>query len=100
LHGHSCSRRQDAGAQYRYFRRQLNVFQHPWIVAATLSEPSDVQSRAWCTVEARADNWQVEATHEVLIWDDTVRCDFDRLFRFGCSMPRAAPSRCNAQREL
>jgi hypothetical protein len=33
---------------------------------------------------------QVEATHEVLIWDDTVRCDFDRLFPFGCSIPRAS----------
>jgi hypothetical protein len=68
----------DAGAQYRRFRRQLDVFQRTWNVAATLSEPSDDQSRAWWTVEARAGNWHVEATHEVLIWDDIVRGDFER----------------------
>ena len=70
----------DAGAQYRRFRRQLDVFQRTWNVRATLSEAgqSNDQSRAWWTVETRAGNWQVEATHEILIWDDIVRADFER----------------------
>jgi hypothetical protein len=70
----------DAGAQYRRFRRQLDVFQRTWNVTATLSELEQLneQSRAWWTVEARAGNWHVEATHEVLIWDDIVRGDFER----------------------
>ena len=70
----------DAGAQYRRFRRQLDVFQRTWNVRATLSEAeqSNDQSRAWWTVETRAGNWQVEATHEMLIWDDIVRADFMR----------------------
>jgi hypothetical protein len=34
--------------------------------------------RAWCTVRARAANWQVEAVHEALLWDDIVRGDFTR----------------------
>jgi len=70
----------DGGAQYRRFRRQLDVFQRTWNVRATLSEAgqSNDQSRAWWTVEARAGNWQVEATHEILIWDDIVRADFER----------------------
>jgi hypothetical protein len=43
----------DAGAQYRRFRRQLDVFQGTWNVRATLSEAgqSNDQSRAWWTVE-------------------------------------------------
>ena len=68
----------DAGTQYRCFRRQLDIFQRTWNVAATLSEPSDDQSRACWTVQARAGNWHVEATYEVLIWDDIVRGDFER----------------------
>ena len=70
----------DAGAQYRRFTRQLAVFQRTWNVDATLSdlEQSSTQSRAWWTVTARAANWQVEATHEVLLWDDIVRGDFTR----------------------
>jgi alpha/beta hydrolase family protein len=68
----------DAGAQYRRFRRQLDVFQRTWNVAATLSEQSNDQSRAWWTVQAHGGNWRVEATHEVLIWDDIVRADFRR----------------------
>lgn len=70
----------DAGAQYRRFTRQLAVFQRTWNVDATLSdlEQSSTQSRAWWTVRARAANWQVEATHEVLLWDDIVRGDFTR----------------------
>ena len=70
----------DAGAQYRRFRRQLDVFQRTWNVHATLSdvEQSQDRTRAWWTVETRAGNWQVAATHEVLIWDDIVRADFIR----------------------
>src|SRR3954462_4042994 len=70
----------DGGAQYRRFRRQLDVFKRTWNVRATLSgaRKSNDQSRAWWTVETRAGNWQVEATHEILIWDDIVRADFER----------------------
>jgi hypothetical protein len=35
-------------------------------------------SRARVGVQARAGNWHVEATYEVLIWDDIVRGDFER----------------------
>ena len=65
----------DAGAQYRRFTRQLEVFRRTWNVEATLSalEASNEQSRAWWTVSARGANWQVEAGHEALLWDDIVR---------------------------
>src|SRR5262249_8823424 len=70
----------DAGAQYRRFARQLDVFRRTWNVEATLSalEQSTEQSRAWWSVSARAANWQVEAGHEALLWDDIVRGDFTR----------------------
>src|SRR5262249_6115142 len=78
----------DAGAQYRRFARQLDVFRRTWNVDATLSalEQSNPQSRAWWTVGARGANWQVEAVHEALLWDDIVRGDFappfpTRLFK-------------------
>ncbi|MBV8418931.1 MAG: alpha/beta fold hydrolase [Hyphomicrobiales bacterium] len=72
----------DAGAQYRRFARQLDVFRRTWNVEATLSalEQSKEQSRAWWTVSARGANWQVEAGHEALLWDDIVRGDFTRPF--------------------
>ena len=72
----------DASAQYRRFARQLDVFRRTWNVDATLSalEQSNAQSRAWWTVSARAANWQVEAVHEALLWDDIVRGDFARPF--------------------
>jgi pimeloyl-ACP methyl ester carboxylesterase len=72
----------DAGAQYRRFTRQLEVFRRTWNVEASLSEPelSERESRAWWRVEARGTNWQVEAVHEVLLWDDIVRGDFKRAF--------------------
>src|SRR6266566_2012237 len=41
----------DAGAQYRRFARQLEVFRR---------------------------TWKVEAVHEILMWDDIVRGDFTR----------------------
>src|SRR5215510_7154453 len=68
------------GAQYRRFARQLDVFRRTWNVDATLSafEESNAQSRAWWTVNARGANWQVEAVHEALLWDDIVRGDFTR----------------------
>src|SRR5262245_25590629 len=70
----------EAGAQYRRFTRQLEVFQRTWNVQASLSEleRADEQSRAWWTVTTRGANWQVEAVHEVLVWDDIVRGDFTR----------------------
>jgi hypothetical protein len=70
----------DAGAQYRRFTRQLEVFQRTWNVDAALSgvELAEKESRAWWRVTARGANWQVEAVHEVLLWDDIVRGDFKR----------------------
>src|SRR6266566_6021232 len=70
----------DASALYRRFARQLDVFRRTWNVDATLSalEQPNAQSRAWWTVSARAANWQVEAVHEALLWDDIVRGDFTR----------------------
>ena len=70
----------DAGAQYRRFTRQLGIFRRTWGVNAVLSdlEAPGAQSRAWWTVTASGANWQVEATHEVLLWDDIVRGDFSR----------------------
>jgi pimeloyl-ACP methyl ester carboxylesterase len=70
----------DAGAQYRRFTRQLEVFRRTWNVDATSSglEQPAAESRAWWTVKARAGDWQVEAVHEVLLWDDIVRGDFKR----------------------
>src|SRR5260221_14502894 len=70
----------DAGAQYRRFVRQLDVFRRTWNVDASVSEleqDSD-QSRAWWSVRACAPNWQVEAVHEALLWDDNVRGGFTR----------------------
>jgi pimeloyl-ACP methyl ester carboxylesterase len=70
----------DAGAQYRRFARQLDVFRRTWNVDATMSglEQPTGQPRAWWTVRAHAANWQVEAVHEALLWDDIVRGDFTR----------------------
>ena len=70
----------EAGAQYRRFTRQLKIFQRTWNVDAALSdlEQSSEPSRAWWTVSAKGANWQVEAVHEVLLWDDVVRGDFTR----------------------
>jgi pimeloyl-ACP methyl ester carboxylesterase len=70
----------DAGAQYRRFTRQLEVFQRTWNVEAALSELelAEKESRAWWRVKGRGANWQVEAVHEVLLWDDIVRGDFKR----------------------
>ena len=70
----------DAGAQHRRFTRQLEVFQRTWNVDAALSELelAESESRAWWQVQARGANWQVEAVHEVLLWDDIVRGDFKR----------------------
>ena len=70
----------DAGAQYRRFARQLEVFRRTWNVDASVSELThdSEQSRAWWTVRAGGPNWQVEAVHEILLWDDIVRGDFTR----------------------
>src|SRR5215510_13606879 len=69
-----------AGAQYRRFARQLDVFRRTWNDDATLFafEQSNAQSRAWWTGNSRGANWQVEAVHEALVWDDIVRGDFTR----------------------
>jgi pimeloyl-ACP methyl ester carboxylesterase len=70
----------DASAQYRRFARQLEVFRRTWNVEASVSELAQnrEQSRAWWSVRAGGPNWQVEAVHEVLLWDDIVRGDFTR----------------------
>jgi pimeloyl-ACP methyl ester carboxylesterase len=70
----------DCDAQYRRFAHQLHRFKRTWPVQASLSElvRSSEQSRAWWTVQAHADDWQVETVHEVLLWDDIVRADFAR----------------------
>jgi pimeloyl-ACP methyl ester carboxylesterase len=70
----------DCGAQFRRFARQLEVFKRTWTIEATLSklERSSDQPRAWWTVNAHAADWQVEAVHEVLLWDDIVHGDFAR----------------------
>jgi len=70
----------DAGAQYRRFARQLEIFRRTWNVEASVSQLTrdSEQSRAWWSVGAGGPNWQVEAVHEVLLWDDIVRGDFTR----------------------
>src|SRR6266566_3549843 len=82
----------DAGAQYRRFARQLEVFRRTWNVDASVSELThdNEQSRAWWSVRAGGPNWQVEAGHEILLWDDIVRGDFTRslplrLFKALCA---------------
>lgn len=70
----------DAGALYRRFTRQLDVFRRTWNVDASLSalEQTGDKCRAWWTVRSRGPNWEVEAVHEALLWDDIVRADFRR----------------------
>src|SRR5436853_4850261 len=69
-----------AGALYRRFTRQLDVFRRTWNVDASVSalEQTGDKCRAWWTVRSRGPNWQVEAVHEALLWDDIVRADFKR----------------------
>jgi hypothetical protein len=70
----------DAGALYRRFVRQLDVFRRTWSIDASVSalEQAGDKCRAWWTVRSRGPNWQVEAVHEALLWDDIVRADFKR----------------------
>src|SRR5689334_25403997 len=70
----------DCGAQFRRFARQLEIFQRTWAVEAPLSQlqRSNDSTRAWWSVKANGANWQVEAVHEVLLWDDIVQADFAR----------------------
>ena len=70
----------DAGRLYRRFTRQLDVFRRTWSVDASVSalEQAGDKCRAWWTVRSRGPNWQVEAVHEALLWDDIVRADFKR----------------------
>jgi len=70
----------DAGALYRRFTRQLDVFRRTWNVDASVSalEQTGDKCRAWWTVRSRGPNWEVEAVHEALLWDDIVRADFRR----------------------
>jgi len=48
----------DAGAQYRRFARQLDVFRRTWNVDANLSglEHASEEWRAWWTVRAQGPN--------------------------------------------
>src|SRR5262249_39608750 len=68
----------DAGAQHRRFARQLEIFRRTWNVEASVSQLTrdNEQSHAWWSVRAGGPNWQVEAVHEVLLWDDICRGDF------------------------
>ena len=70
----------DAGALYRRFARQLDVFRRTWSIEASVSalEQTSDKCRAWWAVRSRGPNWQVEAVHEALLWDDIVRADFKR----------------------
>jgi len=68
----------DAGALYRRFTRQLEVFRRTWNVDASVSAQTGDKCRAWWTVRSRGPNWEVEAVHEALLWDDIVRADFRR----------------------
>jgi pimeloyl-ACP methyl ester carboxylesterase len=70
----------DAGALYRRFTRQLDVFRRTWNVDASVSalEQTGDKCRAWWTVRSRGPNWEVESVHEALLWDDIVRADFRR----------------------
>ncbi len=70
----------DAGRLYRRFTRQLDVFRRTWSVDASVFalEQAGDKCRAWWTVRSRGPNWQVEAVHEALLWDDIVRADFKR----------------------
>jgi hypothetical protein len=67
----------DAGAQYRRFARQRDLFQRTWHVDVALSEQERPNGRPFArwTVRARAGNWQVETVHELMLWDDIVRGD-------------------------
>jgi pimeloyl-ACP methyl ester carboxylesterase len=70
----------DAGAQYQRFARGLDIFRRTWQVDAILSEleRSNEPPRTRWRTTTRAVDWQVEAVHEVLAWDDIVRLDFTR----------------------
>jgi hypothetical protein len=70
----------DADRLYRRFTRQLDVFRRTWNIDASVSalEQAGDKCRAWWTVRSRGPNWQVEAVHEALLWDDIVRADFKR----------------------
>ena len=70
----------DAAALYRRFTRQLDIFRRTWNVNASLSpldRPADKPSASW-TVKADAADWQVEAVHEIWLWDDIVHRDAAR----------------------
>jgi hypothetical protein len=65
----------DPASQHRRFDRQLAILKRTWNVDAVASPLERDQGRAWWRVNARAANWQVEAVHELLPWDDIVRGD-------------------------
>ena len=70
----------DAAAFYRRFTRQLDIFRRTWDVNASLSpleRAADQPSARW-TVNADAPGWQVEAVHEIWLWDDIVHGDAAR----------------------
>jgi pimeloyl-ACP methyl ester carboxylesterase len=70
----------DAEAQHRRFTRQLDIFRRTWNVNASLSaieRPQDEPAARW-TVNTQGPGWNVEAVHEVWLWDDIVRGDFKK----------------------
>src|SRR5205807_9862335 len=65
----------DPASQHRRFVRQLAILKRTWNVVAAASVLERDHARAWWRVSARAANWQVEAVHERLAWDDIVPGD-------------------------
>jgi pimeloyl-ACP methyl ester carboxylesterase len=65
----------DPASQQRRFVRQLAILKRTWNVDATVSALERDHARAWWRVNAHAANWQVEAVHELMGWDDIIRAD-------------------------
>lgn len=67
----------DADAYHRRFQRQLGVFRNTWGVEATASD-LQLSGDLLCAsirVATAGPNWQVNAVHDLLRWDDLVRTD-------------------------
>jgi hypothetical protein len=65
----------DPASQHRRFVRQLAILKRTWNVDAAASALEGDATRAWWQVSARGANWQVDAVHELLPWDDIIRGD-------------------------
>jgi hypothetical protein len=65
----------DPASQHRRFVRQLAIFERTWNVQAVVTALERDDRRASWRISARGANWQVEAVHELLAWDDIIRRD-------------------------